>query len=80
MFYVYRADNPESLIIDPITNNHVFYNMDNLKIAVNRDARGDLFEDGDSVSYILIDLKNKTFKTITVYYVLIYTTEIEIEN
>lgn len=80
MFYVYRAGNPESLIINPITKNHVFYDMDNLKIAVDRDAREDLFEDGDSVSYVLIDLKNKTFKTLTIYYVITYTTEIEIEN
>jgi len=80
MFYVYRANDVKNLLVNPRTNDHLFFDIDTLKRAVEVDAREELFEDGDSVSYILIDLKNKTFKTLTVYYIITYTTEIEIED
>lgn len=80
MFYVYRANDAESLMINPRTGDHLFFDMDTLKRAVEEDAKEEMYEDGDSISYIIIDLKNKTFKTLRVYYVITYTTEIEIEN
>lgn len=80
MFYVYRADDAESLMINPSTGDHVFFDMATLKRAVEEDAKEEMYEDGDSISYILIDLKNKTFKTLRVYYLITYTTEIDIED
>lgn len=80
MFYVYRANDAKSLMINPHTGDYLFSDMDTLKRAVEKDAKEEMYEDGDSISYVLIDLKNKTFKTLRVYYVITYATEIEIEN
>lgn len=80
MFYVYRAGDAESLMINPRTGDHLFFDMDTLQRTVEEDAKEEMYEDGDSIPYVLIDLKNKTFKTIRVYYVITYTTEIEIED
>ena len=80
MFYVYRVNDAESLIINPNTGDHLFFDINSLKKAVKEDAKEEMYEDGDSISYIIIDLKNKTFKTLRVYYIITYTTEIEIED
>lgn len=80
MFYVYRENDAESLMINPRTGDHLFFDMDNLKKVVEEDAKEEMYEDGDSISYIIIDLRNKTFKTLRVYYIITYTTEIKIEN
>lgn len=80
MFYVYRADDAKNMIMNPVTGYPVFSDMDTLKRVVAEDAQLEMYDEGDSVSYVLIDLKNKTFKTINVYYVITYTTEIEIED
>jgi len=80
MFYAYRANDAESLMINPSTGDHLFFDMDTLKKAVEEDAKEEMYEDGDSIPYILIDLKNKTFKTLKVYYVITYTTKIKIED
>ena len=80
MFYVYRADDAKNMVMNPTTGESVFYDMDTLKRTVKEDAQLEMYDEGDSVSYVLIDLKNKTFKTINVYYVITYATEIEIED
>ncbi len=80
MFYVYRENYAQNLIRNPFTDDPLFFDADTLKKAVEKDAEEEMFEDGDSVRYVLIDLKNKTFKTLIIYYVLTYTTEIEVTN
>lgn len=81
MFLVYRDfDCAEDLLTNSCTGDKIFFDMKTLKQEVEKNAEELLYDDGDLVTYTIIDLKNKTFKTLTVYYILTYTTEIEIED
>jgi hypothetical protein len=80
MFIVYRENNVGHFLTNPHTKTNIFFDIETLQTVVEDDARRDLYEDGDSILYVLVDLKNKTFKTLRVDYILTYATEFYIED